>query len=160
MKVKMEGGSGERRIGDISLLGYFSRRSLGTFLSVVGDLTSPPFPHDETEKWGGWRGEGVVMSGCQLMRQWIIRSTVCWSLVVHSSLIVGRWPVSPSNWPFVSMVSLVFYFVSLFAVILKWICWTLDRPVYELMIRLLLKAIWFMWTSSQYLFYVILPKYS
>ena len=62
MKVKMEGGSGERRIGDISLLGYFSRRSLGTFLSVVGDLTSPPFPHDETEKWGGvaWGGGGNV----------------------------------------------------------------------------------------------------
>ena len=40
MKVKMEGGSGKRKVGDISLLGYFSRRSLGTFLSVIRDLTS------------------------------------------------------------------------------------------------------------------------
>lgn len=45
MKVKMEGGSGERRIGDISLSGYFSRHSLGTF------------PLMKLKSGAGWRGE-------------------------------------------------------------------------------------------------------
>lgn len=87
MKVKMEGGSGERRIGDISLLGYFSRRSLGTFLSVVGDLTSPPFPHDETEKWGEVAWGGKV----RLPVDEAVDHSINCSLVVGRSQFVNYW---------------------------------------------------------------------
>lgn len=52
MKVKMEGGSGERRIGDIFFLGYFLRCLFGIFFFVVGDLMLFFFFYDEIEKWG------------------------------------------------------------------------------------------------------------